>query len=416
MSVYLTTLFFAIPIFGALILVEIIAAKIKGVKISNAPDTISSLSSGMTDVIQSAVKFSVVIISYAWLVDKITIYKLEPIWLAILFAFIVEDFAGYWMHRLHHRVNLFWNRHVIHHSSEEFNLPCALRQTISTTFRFSAILMIPAALVGIPASIFAILTPVHLFMQFWYHTRLIDKMGVLEHILVTPSHHRVHHAINPEYLDKNYSQIFIIWDKLFNTFQPELKDVKPVYGTLRPAATWNPVIINYKHVWQLIKDAWRTKRLIDKIQIWFRPTGWRPQDVQKKFPLKEVQNPYKQIKYATENSPELIIWTWVQFIITQVMIFHLFMVAHIQGAVLNYLYAAFLVLNIFSFTSTLDRSKYVIPVELVKLIFAIGILFYQNYNWFGLEQVVSAAIFIYLIISVYMTYYFNVKIIKYRSA
>ena len=124
----------------------------------------------------------------------------------------------------------FWNRHIIHHSSEEFNLSCALRQSISTIFRFSAILMIPAALLGIPAYIFAILAPIHLFMQFWYHTRVVNKMGILEYILVTPSHHRVHHAINPEYLDKNYSQIFIIWDKMFNTFQPELDDVKPVYG------------------------------------------------------------------------------------------------------------------------------------------------------------------------------------------
>ena len=207
--------------------------------------------------------------------------------LAFLLAFIVEYFTGYWMHRLSHRVNIFWNRHIIHHSSEEFNLSCALRQSISSTFEFSAVLMIPAALLGVPASIFAILAPIHLFMQFWYHTRLINKMGFLEYILVTPSHHRVHHAINPQYLDKNYSQIFIIWDKLFNTFQPELDDVPPVYGTLRPVSTWNPIIINFKHLWQLIKDAWNAEKFLDKVKIWFMPTGWRPDSVKEKFPLKQ---------------------------------------------------------------------------------------------------------------------------------
>ena len=171
-------------------------------------------------------------------------------------AFLVQDFTGYWMHRLNHRVNIFWNRHIIHHSSEEFNLSCALRQSISETFRFSAILVIPAALLGIPTKIFAILGPIHLFMQFWYHTRLIDKMGFLEKIIVTPSHHRVHHAINPEYLDKNYGQILIIWDKLFNTFQEEIREISPVYGTLRPVSTWNPILINFKHMFQLCRDAW----------------------------------------------------------------------------------------------------------------------------------------------------------------
>ena len=113
-----------------------IVAKKRGLEINNHADMISSLSSGMTNTIKDAFKIGVVIISYAWLVDKVAIYKLEPLWLAILVAFIVQDFTGYWMHRLSHRVNIFWNRHIIHHSSEEFNLSCALRQSISDTLNF----------------------------------------------------------------------------------------------------------------------------------------------------------------------------------------------------------------------------------------------------------------------------------------
>ncbi|HIN25855.1 MAG TPA: fatty acid hydroxylase family protein, partial [Candidatus Marinimicrobia bacterium] len=324
MNFYITSLFFAIPTFVALILVEAIAAKRKGVKINHSADVISSLSSGITNTIRDGVKFSFAIISYSWLVDHMTVYKLEPVWLAVVIAFVVEDFSGYWMHRLNHRVNIFWNRHIIHHSSEEFNLSCALRQSISNTIRFAAIFMIPAALLGIPTKIFAILGPLHLFMQFWYHTQLIGKLGLLEYILVTPSHHRVHHAINPEYIDRNYSQILIFWDKLFGTFQPELDDVKPVYGTLKPAQTWNPVIINFKVLCQLIKDAWHTERILDKLRIWFMPTGWRPADVKEKYPLQEVTNPEKQIKYKTENSVLLVANSWVQLNITIILMFHLF--------------------------------------------------------------------------------------------
>jgi hypothetical protein len=164
-------------------------------------------------------------------------------------------------------------------------------------------------------------------------------MGVLEYIFVTPSHHRVHHAINPEYLDKNYGQIFIVWDKLFNTFQKELDNVKPVYGTLRPASTWNPIIINFKHVWQLTKDFWYTERLIDKMRIWFMPTGWRPEDVKQKLPIKQVEDPYSQIKYKTKNSSMLITWSWIQHLIAGMMMFHLFTVMNVNTPLLlDYLY------------------------------------------------------------------------------
>src|SRR5690606_33490528 len=188
-------------------------------------------------------------------------------WLYVI-AFIGIDFAGYWTHRFSHEINLFWNRHIIHHSSEEFNLSCALRQSVSEIFALFTILYLPLALLGVPKEIIGVVAPLHLFAQFWYHTRLIGKMGWLENIIVTPSHHRVHHAMNAEYLDKNYGQIFIFWDKLFGTFQPELENVQPVYGVKRPVKTWNPILINFQHLWLLIKDAWRAQNWADKFKIW----------------------------------------------------------------------------------------------------------------------------------------------------
>jgi sterol desaturase/sphingolipid hydroxylase (fatty acid hydroxylase superfamily) len=120
---------------------------------------------------------------------------------------MVVDFKGYWTHRWEHKINILWNRHVIHHSSEEFNLACGLRQTVSTVFDYFTFLLLPAAIVGVPVEVIAVVAPIHLFLQFWYHTRLIGKMGWLEHVIVTPSHHRVHHAVNKVYMDKNLGQI-----------------------------------------------------------------------------------------------------------------------------------------------------------------------------------------------------------------
>ena len=406
MSFYIKSLFFAIPTFILLISLEAWVAKIKGVKINRPVDMISSLSSGVTNTVRDGIKFSFVIISYSWLVENISIYKLTPIWLAVIIAFVVQDFSGYWMHRLNHRVNIFWNRHIIHHSSEDFNLSCALRQSISNTVKFSAIFMIPAALLGIPPVIFAVLGPLHLFMQFWYHTQLIGKLGFLEYIIVTPSHHRVHHAINPEYIDKNYSQILIIWDKLFGTFQPELESVKPVYGTLKPMKTWNPIIINFKHFCHLLKDAWHTKSIFDKIKIWFMPTGWRPDDVKEKFPIEIINDPDKQIKYETKNSPLLISWGWIQLTVTNILMFHFFIITPDYSNVFNSLYASVIILNIFSFTSLLDHRKYAFIVESVKLTLIFGIFYYQNLNWYGLENFLSYGVTLYFILSFILTIFF----------
>lgn len=407
MNFYLTSLFVAIPLFVIFIGIEELFARYRGVVVNRSADMISSLSSGITNLIKDVLKISIVIVSYSWLVEKIAIYKVDQLWVIILCALVVQDFTGYWLHRLNHRVNIFWNRHVIHHSSEEFNLSCALRQSISKTFNYAAVLMIPAALLGIPAYIFAILGPIHLFMQFWYHTRLIDKMGVLEYVLVTPSHHRVHHAINPEYIDKNYSQIFIVWDKLFGTFQKELYEVKPVYGTLTPASTWNPIIINFKHLWQLLKDSWNTKNILDKIKIWFMPTGWRPDDVKFKHPIKKILNPYNQKKYNPYNSRNFVIFSWIEYSFASIMMFHLFILFDNQSLNLNYLYAGYIFVYIFIYSSILDNKKSFKIYGLIKLVLFFSLLFYQNASWFGLSFEMTILFGSYILLSSLLPVFIN---------
>ena len=407
MSFYIKSLFVAVPIFMFLIALEALVAKRRGIRVNRQADVIASLSSGLTKIIRDGVRYGFAIIGYSWLVNNLTVFHIENIWLAVIIAFLVQDFTGYCTHRLKHRVNILWNRHIIHHSSEDFNLACALRQSISNAINFSTIFMIPAALLGVPVKIFVILGPIHFFFQFWYHTQLIGKMGLLEYFLVTPSHHRVHHAINPEYIDKNYGQILIIWDKLFGSFQSEIDDVKPVYGTLKPVHTWNPVIINFKHLWQLLKDAWHAERYFDKLRIWFMPTGWRPSDVKEKFPLLEVTNPAKQLKYNTNNSGWLFAYSWTQLVITHFLLFHLLIIFSSHSNTMNYLYAIVLLLSVFSFTSMLDNNNFAFFAELLKAGLVFALLSIQDLSWYGLQGIPVYLLITYIIFSLVLTFYFQ---------
>lgn len=405
MEAYAQVLTYAIPGFVILIIIESIAAKFLKLSVNRPMDTISSLSSGMTNTLKSLIGLSIVIVSYDFMESHIGLFDIQSnVWLYLL-TFIGLDFAGYWSHRFNHRINIMWNRHVVHHSSEEFNLSCALRQSISAFVQVYFFLLIPMALLGIPAKVIAIAGPLHLFAQFWYHTRVINKMGFLEHIIVTPSHHRVHHAINDIYIDKNFSEIFIVWDKWFGTFQQELEEEPPVYGTLKQVNTWNPLLINFMHVWQLIKDAWRTKNVEDKFKIWFMPTGWRPADVIDTYPIQIVKDVHNRDKYTTPESSTILAWSWFQLVVHNVLLYHLMTNIGDFDVNLITLYVIFLTVSIFSYTSLMDFHPIAVPAEVLKAL--IGFLLIFNLDgWFGLENVFSISTILigaYLTISLLMT-------------
>ncbi len=285
MEAYAAVLLWAIPGFFILVIFEIAYGHFTKKQTYTLMDTLASLSSGMTNIIKDVLGLGLILVSYPFVLKHLSLIELKSTTGIYIIAFIAIDFASYWIHRLNHKINLFWNQHLIHHSSEEFNLACALRQSISNLVGFSALFLIPAAFLGIPTKVILTLSPLHLFAQFWYHTRHIGKLGLLEYILVTPSQHRVHHAINTIYLDKNLAAIFCVWDRIFGTFQEELDSEPPIYGTLKPAQSWNPIWINFQHFSILFRDAWYTKNWRSKFKIWFMATGWRPQDVMDRFPL-----------------------------------------------------------------------------------------------------------------------------------
>ena len=385
METYGKILLIAMPVFLILVLLEKWYGKLKGYDTVPNMDMISSLTSGVTNVTKDVLGLSVTILSYEWFVGHVAVFSIQSTWLVYLIAFIVLDFSAYWTHRWSHHINVFWNRHAIHHSSEEFNLACALRQSVSQFFNLFTFLLIPAAFVGVPTQVIAVVAPLHLFAQFWYHTQHIGKMGFLEHILVTPSLHRVHHAVNPEYLDKNLAAIFIIWDKWFNTYQVELDNVKPVYGITRPVQTWNPIKINFQHLWLLIQDAWRTKNIADKFTIWFKPTGWRPADVEEKYPVNKIEDIYHFEKYNPKASKSLQIWCWIQLVALLIFVSYLFGNIAQIGSPNMFFYGGFIFLFVYALTELMDGSRWALLFEGLKCIVGLGIIYFTG-SWFGADQ------------------------------
>lgn len=414
METYGKILLVAMPAFLLLVLFEKWYGWKKGMDTVRNLDMISSLSSGVTNVVKDVLGLSVGIISYGWMVDHLAVVHVQNSLAIYAIAFLALDFSGYWVHRIAHQYNFFWNNHIIHHSSEEFNLACALRQSISVFVRLFTFFLLPAALVGVPGEVIAVVAPLHLFAQFWYHTQHIGKMGFLEKIIVTPSHHRVHHAINPEYLDKNYSQIFIWWDKWFGTFQPELDHIPPVYGITRPVHTWNPIKINFQHLWLLIRDAWQTASWKDKLRIWIMPTGWRPADVAARHEVYKIGDVYHFEKYDTKTSPALNTWTWVQNIMILLFVSYLFgNIAPINALDKNYIfwYGGFIFLSVYALTELMDRNQYAIVWEALRSGLGLYFLYTQD-DWFGANSYLSSAKYIlgaYFILSIIVTGWFVMK-------
>lgn len=411
METYAKALLYAIPFFVLLLVLEIAYGYFIKNQKHRVMDSVSSISSGLTNILKDSLGIGLIIVTYPYLLEHLALIEIHATWVVWLIAFIVIDFAGYWNHRLSHKVNFFWNQHVIHHSSEEFNLACALRQSISNLIGYFPLLLIPAALLGVPHIVIAILAPIHLFAQFWYHTQHIGKMGWLEYVIITPSQHRVHHAINREYIDKNLGQILCLWDRWFGTFQEELDDVPPQYGVLKPAATWNPIIINFQHLWRLMKDAWRTDNYWDKLRIWFMPTGWRPDDVKKKYPIPIIEDVYNFKRYKTLSSKALNAYVIFQLVITLSLLMFMFFNYTEIGFEGLLLFSAFIFVGIYGYTSLMDRTKYAVWIEVIRGVLGIGFIWVKN-DWFGVNNYISwgsMLIILYFLITIlggiYFTYF-----------
>ena len=202
-------------------------------------------------------------------------------WYGWLLALVFYDLCYYWLHRAGHQCALFWAAHVVHHQSQDYNLTTALRQTSSGAL-VGWVFYLPMAVAGVPPLVFGVVALIDLLYQFWVHTEHVGKLGWFDRWFCSPSNHRVHHAVNDSYLDRNYGGVLIVWDRLFGSFREEVEQC--VYGTRSPLNSWDPLWSNAQVYWVLARDSWHASNWRDKLRIWFKPPGWRPADVAARFP------------------------------------------------------------------------------------------------------------------------------------
>jgi sterol desaturase/sphingolipid hydroxylase (fatty acid hydroxylase superfamily) len=264
----------SIPAFFLLIFIELAVSRWKQRRLYRMADSIADLGCGVVQQITLIFSAALIGASYKYLYSNHRLMEIpmESIaaWVAVFFG---VDFAYYWFHRLSHEVNFLWGAHVVHHQSEEYNLAVALRQAAFQPW-FSWIFYLPMAVIGFPPIMFGTIAAFSTIYQFWIHTKLIGKLGPLEWFLNTPSHHRVHHGRNPEYIDRNHGATLIIWDRLFGTFEEEKAEV--IYGVTEPVKSWNPVWVNFHYYRDLLRDTRGARSWGDKIKVWLKPPGWRP--------------------------------------------------------------------------------------------------------------------------------------------
>ena len=266
----------AVPFFLLALLLELTYGKIINHNTYRLNDTISSLFMGSLRGTSGILKIGFSGYIYYQIETYFALWRMDSsLWITWIFAFIAYDFFYYWFHRISHERQIFWASHVAHHQSEEYNLSTALRQT-GTGFFISWIFYIPLFLIGVPSYVMVSVASINLIYQFWVHSRHIPKLGWYELFFVTPSNHRVHHAQNDIYIDKNYGGVFIVWDRLFSTFQEEQENEECVYGIRGAIKTFDPVKANI-HVYQkILRDLAFSISFKNFYKVLTARTGWSP--------------------------------------------------------------------------------------------------------------------------------------------
>jgi alkylglycerol monooxygenase len=311
----------AVPFFIAAIAVELGFDRARGRGLYRSNDAINSLSLGMLSSTTGYFTALLKLLIWGLVLENFAAFNMPIAWfdsspggIALWIAAAVGwDFCYYWRHRCGHEISVLWAAHAVHHQSEDYNLSTALRQS-STGFLFEWVFYVPLFVVGFPLEVLLTVGAANLIYQFWVHTQFVQRLGALDYIFVTPSNHRVHHAQNERYIDKNYGGILILWDRLFGTFADERDDHPVVFGVRKPLANLNPFWANIQVYDYLLFDAIKTRRWRDKLGIWFRPTGWRPDDVAAVHP-KPVTDITKFRKYDPVVPPSVKRYVLVQFIV-----------------------------------------------------------------------------------------------------
>jgi sterol desaturase/sphingolipid hydroxylase (fatty acid hydroxylase superfamily) len=264
---------YAVPFFVLLIIAEMLWTKRRAVQAYEPRDTLNSLMFGFGSSVAGAL-FGGVILTIAYAVYDLRITSIPWTWWAWGLCFILDDLAYYAFHRSAHRVRWFWASHVNHHSSQHYNLSTALRQSWTGFFALGFIFRLPLVLIGFHPAMLLFCGAINLIYQFWIHTETIKRLPRwFEAVMNTPSHHRVHHGVNPRYLDRNYAGVFIIWDRMFGSFTPEVDEEPVRFGIVKQLGNFN-LLWGVFHEWvSMVQDIWRAPWR-DKLSYIWRPPGW----------------------------------------------------------------------------------------------------------------------------------------------
>ena len=357
----------AIPFFMVAIALEVLATRKSADPRYRFADSITNLSCGVGQQVLLPFMSVVVVGGYVLVYEETALFRPWHIssasWVAWAVLLFGVDLAYYFFHRVSHRVNVFWAGHVVHHQSEEYNLSVALRQSWFDKIGES-IFYLPLAVLGFPPLMFLAMTTLNTLYQFWIHTRTVGKLGPLEWVMNTPSHHRVHHGIDPKYIDKNYAGIFIVWDRLFGTFKEE--EEEPVYGIVKPLASFNPLWANVHYFADMAALARKCPRFVDKLRVWIAPPEWRPMELGGRVVIPEASRA-TQRKYATQVPRGLGAYVMVNFaIVGSATTAFLWMQATAPLSKLACV-SALIVATLLAWGALFEGKRWAIPVEVARL-------------------------------------------------
>lgn len=352
----------SIPVFFILIGLELLVDKFRNKSNYRFNDAITNISCGIGEQV-TGVFFKLAIVGlYTLLFENYAFFKIPVNWTTGIILFLGVDFFYYWFHRYSHVINLFWGGHVVHHQSEEYNLSVALRQGWFQKF-FSFGFYLPLALIGFDPVQFLLVSSLVTLYQFWIHTKNINKMGVLEYVLNTPSHHRVHHGVNPKYIDKNHAGTLIIWDKMFGTFQEE--EEEPIYGITHPINTWDPLSANLHHWKQMYQGLKQMRGIKDKLRYTFNPPGWKPAYINDpEVPVNTAS--YKKFDTLVPNS--INYYVLFQYAITLAGATFFLLSAGKLSFTEKLIAASLVVLSIVNFSSLFESKKYAVFAEAFRIL------------------------------------------------
>ena len=379
---------YAIPIFLLMIVMELGWGLFKGNNTYRVNDSINSLSMGLLSTVTKFVFLNIGALVFTKISQEYAIWAFDinaiGHW---LLAILLYDFLYYWFHRISHERQFFWGSHVVHHQSEDYNLSTALRQT-STSFLTTWVFYIPCFFLGMPISMFVSIASAHLIYQFWVHSQHIPKLGVFEWFMVSPSNHRVHHAQNADYIDKNYGGLLIIWDRLFGTYKAEDEKQQAIYGIRVPLQSWNPIWANLHIFAGMLRDIWHTNRWSDKFRVLWSKTGWHPEDMVKRFP--EQKSDLEQFeKYNPQHSSRINGAIIVQYLLLAVLHFWSAGQSTVLSAALMWAVVIAQVGILIVIGAVLEGKAYARPFEYTRLL-ALSSMLWISYSaelissdWFG---------------------------------